>query len=160
MFQKRLLLLLLACSFSSLCKCFFLSKMYNTIVRKEAGVKTSCDGPSSLKTQTSVLYPLKTKYSSNSLKKKFFFILHLPLSPEKCLKGLHQEILTRLHSYKRKANPTYPLPLLLLLPTAARQGRLLFQMPISSRPFKNNLNSVIPLTPCKYWRDRSHVSLL
>lgn len=61
MFWTRLLLLLLACSFSSLCKCFFISKTYNTIVITEVEVKTSCDGPSSLKIQTSVLHLLKAR---------------------------------------------------------------------------------------------------
>lgn len=100
-------------------ECFFLSKMYNTIIIKEVGV---CDGHSSLKIKTSIKAKAKHIVHLTHLKKYILFRLHLPLSPAKCLKELQQEIQVRLHSYKRNPNQTYPLELLLLLLTAAKTG--------------------------------------
>lgn len=121
MFQKRLLLLLLACSFSSLCKCFFLSKMYNTIVRKQVGVKTSCDGPSSLKTQTSVLYPLKTKYSSNSLKKIFFYTA-LTFKSCKVLKRAASRNTNKTSFLQEKTQPDVPITASVVAPDGSETG--------------------------------------
>lgn len=96
MFWKRLFLLLLACSFPSLSvnTFFLLSKIYDSTVKEESGCKTSCKVLSSLKIQTSVLHPLKTKYAVHliPIEKKFaLFMQHLPLTLAKCLQELQQE---------------------------------------------------------------------
>lgn len=71
----------------------------------------SCEEPSSLKTPTSVLHPVKTKHIVHLIKKekKNTFMQHLPLSLAKCLQELQEEIYVRLHSYNRNPPPTYPL---------------------------------------------------